>query len=89
MGAVEFGHFNGLQNVVSPIQVPTHPVYSKALCYSYATVEYLLGKSKLKRNPPFSHVQTGAQKLGYSIKDGTINVGAKVFSQSFVFLFCI
>lgn len=41
MSAVKFGHFNGLQNVVSPIQVPTHPVYSKALCYSYATVEYL------------------------------------------------
>lgn len=41
MGAIQFRHFNSLQDVVSPVQVPTHPVHSKALCYSHSTVKYL------------------------------------------------
>ncbi len=41
MTAIQFRHFNSLQNIVSPVEVPTHPVHSKALCYSHSTVKYL------------------------------------------------
>lgn len=41
MCAIQFRHFNSLQDVVSPVQVPAHPVHREALCYSHSTIKYL------------------------------------------------
>lgn len=44
MSAIQFGHLNGLQYVISPVQVATHPVDSKTLSDGDAAVKYLSGK---------------------------------------------
>lgn len=44
VGAVQFGHLNGLQNVVSPVQVSANPVDGETLSDSHSAVKDLSGQ---------------------------------------------
>lgn len=46
MCPVQFGHLDGLQYVIGPVQVAAHPVNSKALSDGDAAVKYLSGRKR-------------------------------------------